>query len=88
MRKFFVALTVAAGAAFTAAPASADHMSPHLHCLATASGNVHAIAQGVTAHGPSRAFDEFHGNVHRGVLDAGHPLGPAIVDPVAPFACP
>jgi hypothetical protein len=85
MRKVVVAL--AAAAAFAFGPGSASAAPPHLHCLETASGGTHPIAQGVTNNAPhDTAFHNFHSNVHQGAF-ADHPLT-LTADLEAPFACP
>ena len=70
---------VLTGALALAAPANAQVPS-HLHCLTNASGNTHAIANGLTANAPQSAFETFHFGVHIGVFVQGpnpHTLEPS-----------
>jgi hypothetical protein len=85
-------LRLVAGALVMAAVAFGGPAGPagaqvplHLHCFTTP-GGTHAIAVGVTANAPQRAFENFHFNVHLGAT-AGQ--NPNTVTPTAPTAsCP
>ncbi len=66
MRSIIVAIALALG--WTISAASPAHAVPiHLHCL-TNPGGTHAIAGGLTANGPQKAFDNFHWYVHLGAF--------------------
>ena len=88
MKRGLLALGVTVVAVVAPAPAYADHVPAHLHCMTTANGETHAMAQGLTAHAPSGAFDNFHFNVHLGTFAERNPNGPLAPDLSPPFACP
>ena len=74
--------------AVSAASALAHPPPTHLHCLTTASGDIHSIARGVTLHGNHEtAFHNLHSLVHQGAF-ASHPLGSLAADLTAPYSCP
>ena len=47
-------------------PASADHIAPHAHYIVTPNGDLVTVGPDACANGSSKAFDNFHLNVHRG----------------------
>ena len=74
-----LAAVAASGLMFAgSAPAAADVVTPHKHCLLTPDGYV-LIAEGVTDEGPNLALEKFHVEVHTGVpgwgLDAAPKTG-------------
>jgi len=78
-----LAAVAASGLMFAgSAPAAADVVAPHKHCLLTPNGWV-LIAEGVTDEAPNLALVEFHYDVHTGVpgwgLDAAPNTGDEIV---------
>lgn len=81
-----VAACVALLLAFTAGPTLAVPL--HLHCLESASGKVHSIGRGVTAHAPhDTAFHNLHFNVHVAVfINGNNPLDFTAVGPTG--TCP
>jgi hypothetical protein len=73
LRKLIVTFAASAAMALASAtPAMAYHISPHRHFINTASGEKVYIGPNPCPASPSIAFDNFHGNVHRGTpfLDA------------------
>lgn len=90
MRKFTLVLLVASGLASVGAlPASAQVVPPHQHFLVTPGGMTIPVGPDSCSAGPSRAFDEFHFNIHFGTPNFeawGQPNNP--VSFVAPVPCP
>ena len=85
MRRCAVLVGAILLAAFGQIPASA--VPTHLHCMTNASGNTHAIAQGVTLQAPhDTAFHNVHNNVHLGAFAGNNPQTIA-VDATEPFSC-
>ncbi len=87
VRRTIVAL--AATAALLAAFGGQTVAVPvHLHCMTTASGDVHSLGRGVTLNAPhDSAFHNLHGQVHLGAF-VQHPLGTLSADFTAPYTCP
>jgi hypothetical protein len=87
VRRTIVALAVT-GALLAAFGGQAVAVPVHLHCLTTASGDVHSLGMGVTLNAPhDSAFHNLHGQVHLGAF-ASHPLGTLSADFTAPYTCP
>jgi hypothetical protein len=90
MRRIVLIALVATGlAAFGAVPAGAQDVPPHQHFLVAPDGTRIPVGPDACLFGPSRAFDQFHFNVHLGTpnLDAfRRPKNP--VSFVAPVPCP
>ena len=83
--KFVLLVPALLLAGIGAAPASAG--PAHLHCMTNASGNTHAIAQGVTLHAPHEpALHNFHQHVHTGAFGGTNPHT-VTADTTAPFSC-
>jgi hypothetical protein len=90
MRRFLLVFLVASGlASLGALPASAQVVPPHQHFLVTPGGMVMPIGPDACTFGPSRAFDEFHFNIHFGTpnLEAWG-LEPNPIAFIAPVPCP
>jgi hypothetical protein len=90
MRKYTVALFVASGLALMAVlPASAQVVPPHQHFLVSPEETLIPIGPDACLFGPSRAFDEFHFNIHFGTpnLEAWSQASNP-VSLVAPVPCP
>jgi hypothetical protein len=90
MRRLILVVLVASGlAVFGVVPASAQVVPPHQHFVVAPDGTMIAVGPDACLFGPSRAFDEFHFNIHLGTpnLDAfRQPNNP--VSFVAPVPCP
>jgi hypothetical protein len=90
MRKFIVVALVAGGlAALGGVPAGAQTVAPHQHFVVDADGTRIPVGPDACTFGPSRAFDEFHFNVHLGTPNMSafrNPMNPVAF--VAPVPCP
>jgi hypothetical protein len=89
MRRSILVLLLASGLATVGAlPASAQDVPPHQHFLVTPNGT-NPVGPDACLFGPSRAFDQFHFNVHFGTpnLEAFHKTNNP-VSFVAPVPCP
>jgi hypothetical protein len=90
MRKLLLVFVVASGlVAIGALPASANHIPPHQHFVVTPGGMLIPVGPDSCLFGPSRAFDEFHFNIHFGTpnLEAFQ-QGNNPVSFLAPVPCP
>jgi hypothetical protein len=90
MRKFVLVLLVASVlASLGAVPSSAQVVPPHQHFLVASGGMLIPVGPDACSFGPSRAFDEFHFNIHFGTPNFeawSQPDNP--VGFVAPVPCP
>jgi hypothetical protein len=90
MRRFLLVFLVASAlASLGALPSTAQVVPPHQHFLVTPGGMAIPIGPDACTFGPSRAFDEFHFNIHFGTpnLEAWRlPDNP--VSFIAPVPCP
>jgi hypothetical protein len=67
MRRFILVVLLATGLATVGPlPANADHIPPHQHFVVTPDGTMIPVGPDACLFGPSRAFDEFHFNIHFG----------------------
>jgi hypothetical protein len=90
MRRFILVLLLASGLASVGAlPADAQQVSPHQHFLVTPDETLIPVGPDACLFGPSRAFDEFHFNIHFGTpnLEAFQQTNNP-VSFVAPVPCP
>jgi hypothetical protein len=90
MRRFILVLLLASGlATLGALPASAQDVPPHQHFLVTPNGAMSPVGPDACLFGPSRAFDQFHFNIHLGTpnLEAFQSTNNP-VSFVAPVPCP
>ena len=90
MRKYTLALLVVSWLALMPVlPASAQVVPPHQHFLVSPEGMMIPIGPDACLFGPSRAFDQFHFNVHFGTpnLEAWFQTSNP-VSLVAPVPCP
>jgi hypothetical protein len=91
MRKFALGLIMAVVALVTVwvLPALASHVPPHQHFLVKPDGTTVPVGPDSCTFGPSKAFDEFHFNIHLGTPNqeafqqTGNP-----VSFIAPVPCP
>ncbi|HVF20761.1 MAG TPA: hypothetical protein VNA14_11015 [Mycobacteriales bacterium] len=93
MRSFIVAITASACVGALAPPAAATHeghVHPHQHYITNANGDRMPIGPNACQNGPSRQFDNFHNNVHRGEPgQGGRDHSPRHDDPaVVGLGCP
>jgi hypothetical protein len=90
MPRFILAALVASAlTVFGAGPAAAQVVPPHQHFVVTPDGTQIPVGPDACLFGPSRAFDEFHFNIHLGTPNFsafGMPNNPVAFR--APVPCP